>query len=194
MSDKKLVKYKLIDKEGFIAEEPRYNLEIFNGFRKEGDIFEGEIVIDGSLDVGYESGVIESEELRDFFELVPEDKNITEDLDGSILWDGVSELKVGMKVKFFKEELSTVVLIKDSQVVISHKDGSLSLTKLSNLRAAKPTHKEATLTKVVKAWKIQGLDFAFDTEDSLCNCSLKRVFNVIYGVIEEENNNAIKQL
>ena len=94
MSDeKKIVKYKLIDEEGFINEDIFYNPDILRDYIKDGYVAGDLNSYDGCLDVGYVNGNITKEELAEYFELVVE-----EEKESQHLWDGKETLEVEMVV------------------------------------------------------------------------------------------------
>lgn len=98
------------------------------------------------------------------------------------LWDGQSELEVGMVVKVKGEDF-IVNFLNDTLKFAATGVGSkrLCILNMDEISAAKKSHKEQTFDKVLKAWVHQGLDFAYDTKDSAVH--LESFFDVMYDVM-----------
>ena len=178
------VRYKLIDEEGFLSNS-RYNSDILVYARggNVGDTVSGFIGDYGQLEVGSQEGAIYPEELEKYFELIVE-----EEKEGQHLWDGKEPLEVGMVVKYYNDNLCTVLILEedlDQAVLRIHLDKSLNITSAANIKRASKTHKEETLEKVLTAWGNKGLDFAFDTTDS--KAKIGDVFEIVYEVMKGGN-------
>ena len=101
------------------------------------------------------------------------------------LWDGQSELEVGMVVKVKGEDFLVKLVSDDGEeVVLDMECSGLQVVNKAYIKAAKKSHKEQTFDKVLKAWVHQGLDFAYDTKDSAVH--LESFFDVMYDVMEKE--------
>lgn len=99
------------------------------------------------------------------------------------LWDGVSDLEVGMTVKYQGIDFPVKCISDDGgEVVLYMNCSGLQVVNRSNIKAAKLSHKEETLKKVMEAWKRQGLDFAHDIKGS--HAPIENVFNIVYDVMK----------
>lgn len=160
----KLRKFKLIDREGFLG---RYstNENILKG-NLVSNCLEGVVDSEGVLRNSCRSALINRTEFC-FFEEVLEE----------ILWDGVSQIEVGMTVSY-RNEPYKVEFLKDQQVLIEMETG-LEIIHIIDLRPSKPSHKEETFDAFLKVWRSQSLDYAQDCKSS--SATLGQVFDVCYN-------------
>lgn len=165
-----MMTYKCIDVEGFKKENTFINSRLVSDFLG-GTVAKGTLNEEGDLIVPPSSNYIgsnyiSSEELEDYFELVP------------LLWDGKAPLEVDMIVEESSGVKVSVVLIEGTQVVTRGDNGQLFTTYIENLSPATTSHKEATESMYLEACKEKGLHY---TDKNLTDC-----FNVLYDLMKEE--------
>ncbi len=76
-----------------------------------------------------------------------------------------------------------VKYIENNQVVISI-DGKIETVDINSLHPTKLSEKEEAFKEFMDAWKMQGIDYAFDGVNSIHR--LDDVFSIAYQVLVEE--------
>lgn len=159
--------YRLVDIEGWINNYSG-NKMLLNKYPEIIDGFKLDKIGDG-FGIYKEDVVIGSSE-HHFFEV--EDN----------LWDGVSELEVGMTVKNSFDYKKEIKLLDGNICVLKGENGNLSICEIAKLKPAIKSEREQTFDKVLDVWKRQSLDYAYDTKSSTVN--LGEFFEVMYDVMK----------
>ncbi len=175
MSDKKLRKFKLIDREGYFDAFETNEVDFLR--HGKGDCFVGHI--DGCEDLIVEGvTVISGNEFEYFDEVTMKDT-------APIYWDGkdTKDIEVGMIVMYEGESAECTVLFVASDKVVVDFNEVTTLHK-DRLGSAQPTPRELAFTRFLSEWQKQSLDCAHD--DASTVASLKKVFEFAYDTIVEE--------